>query len=77
MSKPLLKQITALWQQIIDSLDWTLTQSQVLALEAEEDSHVLDGIEEELARFNRLSLYKPAVPPADINPVYETYMADR
>ena len=58
-------------------LDWTLTQSQVLALEAEEASHVLDGIEEELARFNRLSLYKPAVPPADIDPVYEAYMADR
>ena len=72
MSKPRWKQ----W------LDWTLTQSQVLALEAEEDSHVLDGIEEELARFNRLSLYQRPVPPADIDPVYEAYdeigfMSDR
>ena len=67
MAKPLLKRC----------LDWTLTQLQVLAIEAEEDSHVLEGIEEELARFNRLSLYKPAVPPADIDPVYEASMADR
>ncbi len=77
MSYTWFSMLTHLKHLLSDAMQTIRKQSQQLHIEAKQYDEDVMFFEDTMDQLNRLSIRKPAVPPADIDPVYEAYMADR